>query len=139
MWVVMINIAKFEEYYLFNALYMKLCSRTKCWQVTLRFNCHNNSHFFFQERIGYFQICYTEWPCHFYLPSTKYAYRVYFLRKHFFLHFHVSKQFIFTFQTPSFHYFSSTHPRLQKNNGPSLNHRRDWLKKWIKTIKFNSL
>ena len=50
MWVVMINIAKFEEYYLFNALYMKLCSRTKCWQVTLRFNCHNNSLFFFSRK-----------------------------------------------------------------------------------------
>ena len=70
MWVVMINIAKFEEYYLFNAWYMKLCSRTKCWQVTLRFNCHNNSHFF-QERIGYFQICYTEWPCHFYFKVPR--------------------------------------------------------------------
>ena len=49
MWVVMINIAKFEEYYLFNSWYTKLCSRTKCWQVTLRFNCHNNSHFFFSR------------------------------------------------------------------------------------------
>ena len=56
MWVVMINIAKFEEYYLFNALYMKLCSRTKCWQVTLRFNCHNNSHFFFKKESVIFRF-----------------------------------------------------------------------------------
>ena len=26
--------------------YMKFCSRTKCWQVTLRFNCHNKFPFF---------------------------------------------------------------------------------------------
>ena len=44
---------------------MKLCSRTKCWQVTLIFHCHNNFHLF-QERVSYFQIWYTEWPCHFY-------------------------------------------------------------------------
>ena len=47
MWVVMINIAWLFVQYSFekNACYMKLCSRTKCWQVTLRFNCHNNSNF----------------------------------------------------------------------------------------------
>ena len=33
-----------------NAWYMKLCSRTKCWQVTLRFNCLNNFHFFFFKK-----------------------------------------------------------------------------------------
>ena len=134
----MINIAKFEEYCLFNTVLRKMPVIWSCAVGqnvdTLRFNCHNNSHFF-QERIGYFQICYTEWPCHFKVPRSC----LFSLQTFFFLHFHVSKQFIFTFQTPSFQYFSSTHPRLQKNNGPSLNHRRDWLKKWIKTIKFNSL
>ena len=47
-----------------NTWYMKFCSRTKCWQVALRFNCHNKFPFF-QKRISYFQICYlhtTEWP-----------------------------------------------------------------------------
>ena len=29
-----------------NTWYMKFCSRTKCWQVTLRFNCHNKFPFF---------------------------------------------------------------------------------------------
>ena len=50
-----------------NTWYMKFCSRTKCWQVTLRFNCHNKFPFF-QKRISYFQICYlltTEWPLFF--------------------------------------------------------------------------
>ena len=135
----MINIAKFEEYYLFNALYMKLCSRTKCSQVTLRFNCHNNSLFFFKKESVIFRfVIQSDHATFIYqVPSTHIVFI--FSANIFFLHFHFSKQFIFTFQTPSFQYFSFTHPRLQKNNGSSLNHRRDWLKKWIKTIKFNSL
>ena len=44
---------------------MKFCSRKKCWQMTLRCNCHNK-YPFFQEIFSYFQICYllndTEWP-----------------------------------------------------------------------------
>lgn len=47
-----------------NTWYMKFCNRTKCWQVTLRLNCHNKFPFI-QKRISYFQICYlltTEWP-----------------------------------------------------------------------------
>ena len=34
---------------------MKFCSRTKCWRVTLRFNCQNKFPFF-QEIFSYFQI-----------------------------------------------------------------------------------
>ena len=29
-----------------NTWYMKFCGRTKCWQVTLRFNCHHKFPFF---------------------------------------------------------------------------------------------
>ena len=32
----------FEE----NTWYMRFCRRTKCWQVTLRFDCHNKFPFF---------------------------------------------------------------------------------------------
>ena len=72
---------------------------TKCWQVTLRFNCHNNSLFFSrQERISYFQISYTEWLATF---ISKYPDRVYFYIYASICHFNFL--FYFSFGNDIFH------------------------------------
>ena len=51
----------FEE----NTWYMRFCSRTKCWQVTLRLIATISSHFFKKSSDSHFPICHllnTEWP-----------------------------------------------------------------------------
>ena len=57
-----ICLIQFWEKYLIYEVQKE--KRAKCWQVTLRFNCHMKFPFF-QEIFSYFQICYlrnTEWP-----------------------------------------------------------------------------
>ena len=130
---------------------MKLCSRTKCWQVTLRFDCHSNFHFFSRKNLFYFQICNTEWPCHFYFKVPRsclflYLYMLQVVTLIFFfisvlvmiflVSYLTSLQTFFSYPTTFANnlfvfsdrlqtiFFNISHSPLQKNNGPSLTWRK---------------
>ena len=115
-----ICLIQFWEKYLIYEVQKE--KRTKCWQVTLRFNCHMKFPIF-REIFSYFQICYlrnTEWPLfsakivlifmlmlHFVTLLFLFQFLVIiffnilpdFSANIFFLLYHVCKQFILSFQT----------------------------------------
>ena len=117
---------------------MKLYSRTKCWQVTLRFNCQSNFHLFFKKESAIFRFVIQsdhatftlKYPDRFYFyiyaSSCYFNFFIYFSFGNdifgilpdfpsniFFLPYHVCKQFICLFRLPAnnlFQYFSSPTP-----------------------------
>ena len=76
----MINTAKFEEDYLFNPVWSKIHGiwGFAVWHDVDKYLMPRNNPLFFQERISHFQICYTEWPCHFYFKVPRSCLFLYF-------------------------------------------------------------